>query len=419
LGLIVTHYNSPRVNSLCYLEGARLRKRTDFDIVFYYNGIQEIGGIETWLYSIARKYNDLEIAIYYKTGHPNQIERLSRIVPTIKWEHQKVKCRTFIFCWSYEMLNSVTAENYFLWVHGDFKALNIRMTIPYQTTAIYGVAKHVVKSFIEMHQDQLNDRTLKVDYVYNPFIKENVKRKRRSDKIRLISPTRLTREKGWERMKILANHLRQKGIDFEWHVYSREKYPATPNFTFFEPKLDILQEIADSDYLVQLSDSEGMPYAVWESLSVGTPVIVTDIPAMRELDLKDKAIILDLDMSDLDIELVKKRVRYTPPNSDKKLRKILETKGGVMSKDSKFIVRANSNWHKGIVDAEVKRSREVGEEWEVNYDRLQQMLGDNPYSRRFVDIVKEIPKKRTPKTATPKKAPTKKSTVAKSATKQK
>lgn len=407
-GIVVTHYNFPRVNSLCYLEKARISKRNDFDIVFYYRDLHEIGGIETWLYTIASKFNDLEIAIYYKKGHPQQIERLKKLVPTIRWQKQKVKCRTFVFCFYYEMIDFVEAENYLLWVHGDFKTLKIKMNIPHQTTGVFGVAKHVAKSFQEVHAARLQKYGLKVTPIYNPFITPQVVRKKgdkKSDKLRLISATRLSREKGWERMKTLASYLKQKGIDFEWHLYTSEKPNDVPDgFVVFDTKLDIMQEIANADYLVQLSDSEGMPYVVWESLSVGTPIIVTNIPAIQELKLQNEAIVLQLDMGDLNKikDLPKKRVKYSPPQQIKELRKILL--GGVkrkaMKKDSTFLVRANRNWQRyRTTDIETGLVRKPGEEFIVDFDRLQILLGNNSHKKPFVELVEEIfkpePKKKT------------------------
>lgn len=42
------------------------------------------------------------------------------------------------------------------------------------------------------------------------------------------------------------------------------------------PRLDILDEIANSDYVVQFSDTESYCYTVHEALAVKTPIIINE-----------------------------------------------------------------------------------------------------------------------------------------------
>ena len=64
----------------------------------------------------------------------------------------------------------------------------------------------------------------------------------------------------------------------------------------------MLNYMADADYTIQLSDSEGFCYAVHESLSVGTPVIVTDIPIFKMIVNGYNGYRLPLDMSKIPID---------------------------------------------------------------------------------------------------------------------
>ena len=63
------------------------------------------------------------------------------------------------------------------------------------------------------------------------------------------------------------------------------------------------KEIEESTYLVQLSDHESFGLSVVESLMLGTPVIVTDIPAFKEVGCKHgiNAIICNLNMDNIDM----------------------------------------------------------------------------------------------------------------------
>jgi hypothetical protein len=69
------------------------------------------------------------------------------------------------------------------------------------------------------------------------------------------------------------------------------------------PRLDIRDFIAGSDYLVQLSDTEAWSYSVLESLVLGTPVIVTPIPCFEEMGIKSgvNGYMLPFNMKDIPI----------------------------------------------------------------------------------------------------------------------
>ena len=79
------------------------------------------------------------------------------------------------------------------------------------------------------------------------------------------------------------------------------------------------KDIKKADYLVQLSDCEAFCYSVVESLIVGTPVIVTNLPVYHELGICNKnAIICNLTMNNInasDITKKNKTFKYEPPKS--------------------------------------------------------------------------------------------------------
>jgi glycosyltransferase involved in cell wall biosynthesis len=123
-------------------------------------------------------------------------------------------------------------------------------------------------------------------------------------------------------MQKLAKMLEQAGIDYEWIVYTnRKRQPIGNNVIYKDTELDIIEEIAKADYLVQLSDCESYCYSVVEALTVGTPVIVTDLPVFKELGLKNglNAYICDFNMKDIQIDQIAKKsleTAYKPPKSN-------------------------------------------------------------------------------------------------------
>ena len=52
--------------------------------MFYISNFNIIGGVETYLYELCRKYKDKDIIVVYKTGYMEQIERLRQYVPVIR-----------------------------------------------------------------------------------------------------------------------------------------------------------------------------------------------------------------------------------------------------------------------------------------------------------------------------------------------
>ena len=179
-----------------------------------------------------------------------------------------------------------------------------------------GVSKVACDSYTEL-------TGIECELMYNPITIDIPKVEKYNDgKLHLISATRLSREKGLERMQKLARMLENAGIDYEWVVYTdRHRQPIGRNVIYKEPKLDILEDIAKADYLVQLSDCEAFCYTVVESLMCGTPVIATDLPVFKELGIihGKNAVICDLDMKKVDIPMIQEKslkVAYKPPTSD-------------------------------------------------------------------------------------------------------
>ena len=124
---------------------------------------------------------------------------------------------------------------------------------------------------------------------------------------KFVSATRIHRTKGWDRMMQLCKLLSDRGIRFQWLLFTDERCPVTPYTGFLnmgaQPNDVVLDYMADADYVVQLSDHEGFCYAVHEALSVGTPVLVSDIPVFECID-ETRGYRLPLDMSNIDLDRI-------------------------------------------------------------------------------------------------------------------
>lgn len=154
---------------------------------------------------------------------------------------------------------------------------------------------------------------------YNPIVVDE------SNKVlRLMSATRLTNEKGKERMVQFSKLLDENGIPYLWLIFTDDNLPIdNPNVIYMKPRLNITPYMKGAHYVVQLSnDVEGFGFTPGEALSVGTPVIVTDVRAFKEIGVnKDNGFILDLDMGNVPIREIYEKAgkfnfKYEPPKDD-------------------------------------------------------------------------------------------------------
>ena len=129
--------------------------------------------------------------------------------------------------------------------------------------------------------------------------------------LRLISCCQLHPQKGSHRMERLCKILNEHNIPFIWDNYCKTDVGSTlfksRDITIKRvlSQANLFDRMADADYLVQLSDAEGYCRAVHESLLVGTPVLVTDIPIFKDVVINGyNGYRLPLDMNEIDIQRI-------------------------------------------------------------------------------------------------------------------
>lgn len=283
--------------------------------VFYFKTISYIGGCESWFWYLSKLYKNM--VIYYREGHPEQIKRLAQNVEVRKYqENEIINCDNFFCCYNPDIINNVNAKMYAHIIHCDYKQVSFHPIMNPKFNKYIAVSKLAGDSFKELTG---------VDYelLYNPVAIEIPKVEKYNDgKLHLISATRLTKEKGLNRMQKLAKLLEINNIPYEWVVYTNKHRQAIGNNVMYkDPKLDIIEEIAKADYLVQLSDCEAFCYSVIESLMVNTPVICTDLPVLKELGVKHglNGVVCDFSMNNVDLSMILEKafkIDYKPPKSE-------------------------------------------------------------------------------------------------------
>lgn len=281
-----------------------------YNNVFYYSHLTPIGGIETWLWNIAKKYGGThDITVFYSHADRGQLRRLQRLVRAERYVGQAIRCRRVFVCYDAAgFLQHVEAEEYVLCVHGDYAALGYPAPQLPKITKVIGVSQVVCDSYRALTGKD-------IELCYNPQVPVKPKKV-----LRLISATRMAPEKAPERFKILADALDGAGIPFAWDIYTDSSPTFTnPSVAWKPTRLNVIDFIAAADYLVQPSLTEGEPYSLIEALSVGTPVIVTDFPAAREIGVVDgvNGFILPQSMEHIPLDAIQKgleKFRYSAPS---------------------------------------------------------------------------------------------------------
>jgi glycosyltransferase involved in cell wall biosynthesis len=353
--------------------------------VFYFWHINIIGGIETFFYEMVKKYSDdHDITIVYRTGDEEQIRRLKKYVRVKKYNGETLECEKCFFNFNLDIIDNVKAKEYIQILHGDYKAMGIKPNMHPKINKYISVSETVQKSFKEI-------TGIDSELIYNPIEVEEPKKV-----LFLISATRLTYEKGKERIIKLASKLDNDNIPYLWLIFTDNTNEiVNPNVIYMKPRLDIIDYIKKADYLVQLSDAEGYCYSVVEALSVGTPVIVTDMPVMSEIGVnKDNGFILDFNLSNVDTKAIYEKefnFKYEPPKSEWQ-KELIKSKSNYKEElKMKYLVEAlNTYEERKIEDGVFKRILKAGEQFEVDKERLDVLLGDNTYKVAFVKLVKEI-----------------------------
>lgn len=345
--------------------------------LFYFNTLNSIGGIETFFWHIARKYGqDYDITILYRNGDPEQVKRLSRYVRVRKYRGgETVRCKRAFCAFNTDILNNIVADEYYQMLHGDYKKLGVLPDGHEKLSKWIACSKTVSDAYADVTGEV-------AEVCYNPYVQPDKPRK----VLRLISATRLTKDKGAARMKLLSDALDAAGIPYVWDVYTDSSNDiANPNIVLHPPRLDVIDFVAAADYYVQLSDAEGYCYSVVEALSVGTPVIVTDCTVFHEIGVQDRVngFILPMDLSNIPVEAIYKglkKFKYTAP-ADKWSEYLLPVAPNYEeeSKTPTMVRCKKVYW-----DLEEDRLMDYGEAWMVTLARAELL-----YDLGLVDIVEE------------------------------
>lgn len=285
-------------------------------IVFYNETIMS-GGIEKCIETLIEylgKNHDIEIVYTDENKvNPDVVKLLQRRAYVHKLNpDDKVIADVCIWCRLYmdytTLSKNIIASKNILWIHSrprekqncildneEFlknldKIICVSNTI--QKEIMVDKESEVIHNFLPYNIKELADLKLDVDIFTN------------KEKLKLVTVSRLSNGKGFDRILKLVNMLNENQIDFEYVVIGNGRAKETEIKNMFKNikqvkfigfKDNPYPYIKKADYLVQLSDFESWGNVITESKYLNTPVIITNFETAQE-QIKDdfNGIIIDL-----------------------------------------------------------------------------------------------------------------------------
>ncbi len=365
------------------------------DNIVYISNISQLGGVETWAYQIAKKYKDTDVAVVCKTADDKQRQRLSQLCPVYIHTNQRIECKVLVTNYDNSILDYLDNPEQTLkcaTIHGDYcnEAYTEYPVIDPRYDKWLAVTQYIARTFSEKFG-------VETELCYNPLdVDEDIGKR----PLILISATRLTEIKGRDRMKMLAKEMDNSGIPYIWFIFSNdtleqndEEPRVSPNIIYMEPRLDVSIFMNIADYLVQVSNNEALPYSINEMTYRNKPVIVTPLPFLEEIGLKDNenCYILNFDCSN--IKDVVAKIQNIPKFKYERLKDnydnvfVLNSKSRYEQiKKTKYKVRATHKYEQiAFVDNELGYIPIAGDEWEVDFYRYQTLE-----SQGYVTLVEKL-----------------------------
>jgi hypothetical protein len=94
--------------------------------IYYFYYLSDIGGTETFLYQLAKKYKQYDLTVIYRYANDNQVKRLKQYVRCVQFTGQEIKCKRAFFNYGIDIIDKITAEDYCFVIHADYEDLRKR-----------------------------------------------------------------------------------------------------------------------------------------------------------------------------------------------------------------------------------------------------------------------------------------------------
>jgi len=293
----------------------------------YISNYNSIGGVERFVENFCKRMSKhYKITLLFDWVEKSQLLfEISDFVDVVKIDKEETYHFDYFVnstAWGYSPYDNIEAEKLVQVCHADFRHVIANWNFKYvnheKTTHHVCVGEIVKLAFEEV-------TPYKCDAIIYNLLDNSIQLepKIKNDVLHLVTCSRLSGEKGFKRMLQLAQQLDSKKIPYIWNVYGNTSnsyarqvvswFKNCPNVVFKGVTREPFKEINKADYLVQLSDTEGFAYSVYEAMQIKTPCIITPFASGNE-QIKNgiNGYIVPFDMNDIDFETILKKELIVP-----------------------------------------------------------------------------------------------------------
>lgn len=290
-------------------------------IVFYYHHINSIGGVEIAILNLIQKLKNhyhITVAYSYEDSDFEMLMRMSEHADIVNLRHELLVCDTVVYCSIYCQKENINAKRSLRWVHGCLN--DMKCVLPKENINEYIAVGKICQ---EQLDSQLKNQKSHLIYnELNPKIKtlSKVKIPQNKNILKLVTVSRISREKGFERMLKISESLSKENIPYIWDIIgngydkgyeSKISSLAPKEWVFHGKKENPFPYIKQADFLLQLSDYEAFGFVLLEALVLGTTVITTDYSSASEMINETNGYIIKKDLSDFKTEILKNKKTFT------------------------------------------------------------------------------------------------------------
>lgn len=262
--------------------------------IVYVRDISEIGGVETYVYELIKEYKDLDIAVVCRTIDKEQQKRLKKLCPVYKFNNQQIECEVAVINYDTTIIDYLPKE---IWKENlkknDKRGIYQGVHADYTHPAMGPLPQDPrIKEYLCITEEQMNKFPLMTDATNyrlcrNPYTLEKYKKP-----IVIVSPTRLTKEKGGDLMLELANEFDSQEIPIIWFVLTSKEYSDNVIFTnknvvYVKNRLDIDYFLSLADWVVLPSKCEGDSYTIKEAMYREIPIVARKLDYFKEYGIED------------------------------------------------------------------------------------------------------------------------------------
>lgn len=340
--------------------------------VIYMPTISALGGIETWVYEMVKKYKDLDIAVVCKKINRAQRRRLRKLCPVYVHQKEIINCKICLINYDQTIIDYITPK---IWAENAKEDEGIYQVFHQDySSGLYEIPEKDprIKGYITLtkYQQKKMSEILDTECMmsYNPLTIDDEK------PIVIVTASRLYKNKGTDLMQEFANKMDASGVKWLWIILTCDKdVIESPNVVFIDNRLDVDKFLSMATYVALFSKAECCSYTLNEALFRNIPILTTPLPYLEEIGVKDgeNAYIIT------DVDDVVKKIRNVPKFTFKRFE---DSYGEIFSKD-KSHYKPTGNVKvisKGIpYYGKLDRSVEEGEVLEVTEAEAERLINLN------------------------------------------